>query len=132
MRRPDIEGFAAGFVARALTDRLAHSVTVGEKETSITFPIAPTQGGQTYYLVTEQRLETALRTELDPIDFTINVLSQVLTEESSDELIDLLMKRADLPWWVPGGLVRRQLDKRLPEGVLDPIVAQLLLLKGRP
>lgn len=61
------------------------------------------------------------------IEIVDAISSEVLTEENTDQFIDILMIRLDprLPWWVPGGLIRKVLDALLP-GVLTDALRELV------
>lgn len=44
-----------------------------------------------------------------------------VTEDATDDFIDFLLDQVDLPWYVPGFLVKRTLDGMFPELLLDGI-----------
>jgi hypothetical protein len=46
---------------------------------------------------------------------------EVLTEENTDRLIELIFSRINLPWYVPGRIVKKVLDRMLPDILLDAI-----------
>lgn len=50
-----------------------------------------------------------------------------LAERKSDELIDLVLRKINFPWWIPKRIVRRILDQLLPGKIFDLI--ELLLQK---
>lgn len=53
----------------------------------------------------------------------VNALTQhILTEHTTDEMIDLILSKINLPWWVPKGIVRRVLDQMLPGVLLDSLL----------
>lgn len=58
----------------------------------------------------------------------VEFIQQNLTEERTDELIDLLMVQigGKLPWWIPGAIVRRILDALLPEALVRAISKLIL------
>lgn len=48
-------------------------------------------------------------------------LRRVISEDRTDEWIELLFARIKLPWWIPGWAARRALDQLLPEMLLDSL-----------
>lgn len=60
----------------------------------------------------------------------IEFLEKNITEERTDELIDLLMAQigGKLPWWIPGAIVRKILDALLPEVVVTALSKLILRL----
>ncbi len=60
-------------------------------------------------------------TKLD-ITFALDILSEhVLTEENTDKLIEVLLDKVNLPWWIPERIIRRVLDQLLPETLLQAL-----------
>lgn len=57
----------------------------------------------------------------DMVEKIMVTLRGSITEERTDEWIDLLLGKVDLPRWIPKWLVRRVLDKLLPSVVLNSI-----------
>lgn len=49
----------------------------------------------------------------------------VLNEENTDKLIDFIVKKIKLPWYVPGRIVKKVLDKMLPDVLLDALKSML-------
>lgn len=54
-------------------------------------------------------------------DKTMELLRSVVTEERTDHMIDSLLARLKLPWWVPKRLVKKVLDAMLPEAILNTL-----------
>jgi len=50
---------------------------------------------------------------------------EVLTEENTDLLINFIFDKIDLPWYVPGRIVKKILDRMLPEVLLDALKSVL-------
>ena len=65
------------------------------------------------------------RTELQAAGVDLKGLSmqileeEVLTEENTDKLIEIIFARLDLPWYVPAGIAKKVLDRLLPDVILD-------------
>lgn len=59
-------------------------------------------------------------------DFLARFLVRYCNETRSDALLEEILDRVSLPWYVPTGIVRRLLDAQLPEAVVTPIVRLLL------
>ena len=46
---------------------------------------------------------------------------EILTEENTDKLIDLIFDNLNLPWYVPTVIAKRVLDRVLPEVLLTAL-----------
>jgi len=52
-------------------------------------------------------------------DAILDALRDALTEENTDRLIDLMILKLSLPWWIPTAFIRKILDRLLPDVVLN-------------
>ncbi len=57
---------------------------------------------------------------IDPERFTAELLMELLTEERSDQFLELLMKKLNMP--MGGRLLRKVFDDQLPEVIRDPLL----------
>lgn len=56
------------------------------------------------------------------ISYAIDILEKdVITEKNTDALIDILVGSLPLPWWVPKRVIKRVLDKLLPETLIKAL-----------
>ena len=46
---------------------------------------------------------------------------EVLTEENTDQLIKIIFDSIKLPWYIPKRILKKVLDRLLPETLLDAI-----------
>jgi hypothetical protein len=74
---------------------------------------------------THDELAEAFLASIDYIDLGRAVIEALLTEETTDELLEGIRSRVKLPWYIPAGIVWGMLDKRLPEAVKGPLLDQL-------
>lgn len=65
--------------------------------------------------------------EHDDVDFerfSAEMILELLTEERSDQFLDLLLEKISLPLGV-GSILRKALDSQLPEVIRDPLLGIL-------
>lgn len=55
----------------------------------------------------------------------LDALKEALSEENTDRVIDLMLLKLSLPWWIPTGFVRKILDRLLPDVVIN-LIEELL------
>lgn len=127
-----IETAIASIVARTLLEG-AHKRTasVASGSSSATFGVPVSSERVKYYLVTEAELRDAMVAKLDFFELSKAVIETILSEENTDDLIEVFLDRVSFPWYVPKRLVRSQLDKRLPEVVRDPLLGYLEELEAK-
>jgi hypothetical protein len=53
-----------------------------------------------------------------------------MAEEKSDELIDWMLEKVNLPFWIPKKIIRRVLDHFLP-GKLFDLIEKMLQMAGQ-
>jgi hypothetical protein len=53
------------------------------------------------------------------------ILRNILSEENTDKLIDVLMDKINFPWWLPSGIIRKTLDQMLPDVLLNAILEMI-------
>lgn len=82
-------------------------------------------GGEKVYGLTEKDLQEALLGAIDYIELGRAVVEALLTEETTDELLEGIRARVRLPWYIPGGIVWGMLDRQLPEAIRGPLLDQL-------
>ena len=61
---------------------------------------------------------------INPEDLAAELIMELLTEESSDELLNNMMKKIRLPFGT-GRVLKRALDSQLPGAIRDPLLEML-------
>jgi len=60
-------------------------------------------------------------TSINPEEFTAELIMELLTEERSDEFLDIIMAKFELPFGA-GRILKKALDSQLPEIIRDPLL----------
>ena len=66
-------------------------------------------------------MSVELKLRSDDIDSVMGFLKEEITEERTDALIDRILDGIKLPFWFPKFIVKKALDRMLPEKIFEAI-----------
>lgn len=67
-----------------------------------------------------------LESSSNSVGLVMDFLRREITEDRTDQLLDEVMKRLPLPWFLPKSIVRGVMDRFLPEQLLNAIESVLV------
>ena len=75
-------------------------------------------------LVTEVVDKVTSHISINPEALAAELIMELLTEERSDEFLDIMMEKFEFPYST-GRILRKDLDAQLPEVIRDPLLEML-------